>query len=439
MPSISKNAAKVLGGDVDVVRLASRSNAPALPEDYPRDIVMVLDRSAPSDAILSLKAQLREKDGQELVVVGSTPSQVVNLMRTGGNRDAEELFDLIVIDEGSQLDVAQATLAVAALSTGGRVICAGDPLQMAPIHPVEAPSGLEDMVGSVYLFLKNIHRVPETQLTLNYRSNIEIVDCFRHAGYGDRLDANARNLRLRFSPVLRSGCEAWVAPMPWSETLDAILDPAMPVTCVVHSDSMSAQSNEFEAQLVVAAVWRLWSCMLPGLDGEVGHDGVLKPPPAVVPLNPADFWGRRIGIVTPHRAQGGMVVAGLLKLFGPLGHEADQIRKAVDTVERFQGQERDVMIASYAVGDPDTVADEEEFLHSLNRFNVMASRARAKLIVMVTEQLVSHLSDDIKVVRQSRLLKYVVEGHCRIREQLSLPCMRADGTVSERSISLRYP
>ena len=46
------------------------------------------------------------------------------------------------------------------------------------------------------------------------------------------------------------------------------------------------------------------------------------------------------------------------------------------------------MIATFALGDPDAISDEDEFLLSLNRFNVMASRARAKLVVLVSRQVV---------------------------------------------------
>ena len=91
---------------------------------------------------------------------------------------------------------------------------------------------------------------------------------------------------------------------------------------------------------------------------------------------------------------------------------AHWIRGAVDTVERFQGHQRDVIIASFALGDPDQIEDEEEFLMRLNRFNVMASRARAKLVVLVSRQVVDHLAKEVEVLRESRLLKVFAESFC---------------------------
>jgi DNA replication ATP-dependent helicase Dna2 len=109
------------------------------------------------------------------------------------------------------------------------------------------------------------------------------------------------------------------------------------------------------------------------------------------------------------------------------GVDASTIRGAVDTVERFQGQQRDVVLASYAVGDPDTIADEDEFLQSLNRFNVMASRARAKVVVLVSEELIQHLPNDIEVLRASRLLKTFAETRCRRRRTIRLADRRDKG------------
>ena len=83
---------------------------------------------------------------------------------------------------------------------------------------------------------------------------------------------------------------------------------------------------------------------------------------------------------------------------------------APDTVERFQGQEKAVMIASFGLGDVDQIAAEEEFLYSLNRFNVIASRAKAKLIVIMSRRLVDHLPRDRQALEESRLLKHYATG-----------------------------
>jgi hypothetical protein len=58
-----------------------------------------------------------------------------------------------------------------------------------------------------------------------------------------------------------------------------------------------------------------------------------------------------------------------------------------------------------AVGDPDAVAMEEEFLFNLQRFNVTVSRARAKLIVMLDDELWRHLPNEAPILEGANLLK----------------------------------
>lgn len=57
---------------------------------------------------------------------------------------------------------------------------------------------------------------------------------------------------------------------------------------------------------------------------------------------------------------------------------------------------------------------------SLHRFNVMASRARAKLIVLVTQEVVDHLSEDLVTLRASRLLKHYTESFCQNYHDMEL-------------------
>jgi superfamily I DNA and/or RNA helicase len=130
-----------------------------------------------------------------------------------------------------------------------------------------------------------------------------------------------------------------------------------------------------------------------------------------LPRDPKGFWEHADGVVTPHRAQMANIVAHLQTVFSD--HDPRAIWSAVDTVERFQGQQRDVIIASFGLGDPDLIRAEDEFLYSLNRFNVMASRARAKLIVFTTRSLVDHLAEDADVLEESRLLKCFAESFCQ--------------------------
>ena len=104
--------------------------------------------------------------------------------------------------------------------------------------------------------------------------------------------------------------------------------------------------------------------------------------------------------------------------------------ESVDTVERFQGQERMVMIASLGLGDLDQIRGEEEFLYSLNRFNVIASRAQAKFILVASRALIDHIPSDAKVMRQSALIKHFADGFLRDVRRAELPRL---GTVEIRT------
>jgi DNA replication ATP-dependent helicase Dna2 len=55
-------------------------------------------------------------------------------------------------------------------------------------------------------------------------------------------------------------------------------------------------------------------------------------------------------------------------------------------------------------------------LLGLNRFNVMASRAKAKLIVLVSREMVDHLGGELDVLRGSRLPKVYSESFNRAEE-----------------------
>lgn len=404
----------------EAYRIRSSSRIPPDVDDSLHDIDTVLETRAPSERIIELRSRLNDNLGSTLV--GATPHQIHNLLIINGGRAQREFFDVILIDEASQIDVSNSILPLCSLANGGSVILAGDPKQLPPIHKAEPPRGLENLVGSIYKFYNEYYNIESVMLNVNYRSNKILVDFSLSAGYEHDLSSFSPDLRLRFiNPVTENMPPNWPNELYWTKEWSEVLDPEKPAVCFLYSEGRSSQWNQFEADAVASMVFLLRD----RLSNQIGNErdpktGTLKQSIIIEPYSDSDFWDRGIGIVTPHRAQQGLIVSRLQRIFEDTGINPTKIRDAVDTVERFQGQERDIIIASFAMGDPDAIRDEDEFLLSLNRFNVMASRARAKLIVLISQQVVDHLSDDLNTLRDSSLLKNYVESFCRNNREMTL-------------------
>ena len=362
----------------------------------------------------------------KIVLVAGTPQQLHNLAIATRNKTKKETpsqtqkrwFDLILIDEASQLGVAESTLIVSKGATNTAFILAGDDKQLPPIQPATPPEGLEHVVGSVYNYVRHYHNVTPLPLQVNYRSCKTLVDFTKHAGYDPGLSAFHPKLQLSILPPgLPSERPAtWPNELYWTQDWLTLLNPDHPAVCFVYDDDVAGQSNAFEADAVAALIWVLYGRLDHQLAGEyLGED---ERPLSGHTHDEKHFWERAVGVVTPHRAQMSNIVSRLQTIFPT--HSPTAIWSAVDTVERFQGQQRDIILASFGLGDADLIRSEDEFLYSLNRFNVMASRARAKLIVFVTRSLVDHLADDSDVLEESRLLKNYAESFCQSPTAITL-------------------
>jgi DNA replication ATP-dependent helicase/nuclease Dna2 len=408
--------AMVPGSDVIVRRL--RSAYRTLEADV--DPLLDLKVEPGGEQVNDLRDRL--EDGEGVTVVGAVPQQVHNLLKHSGGPDLAALFDLIVIDEASQMDVGHAILALCALAEGGALVVAGDHLQLAPIHQAEPPVGLEAMVGSVFQFFVTMHGLDKHMLTVNYRSNAAIVTFSLQAGYESTLTAHSPGLAMHLLDPLPTGVTpppGWPGGLHWTPEWSVLLEPATPVCCFIYPEGRASQWNLFEADAVAALLWLLHGRLANRPKGEQDPTGAPLPPGGAS-YTPAEFFAHAVGVVTPHRAQQGLVVQRLQQVFPGTLVAPTALRDAVDTVERFQGQQRDLIVASFALGDPDVIRDEDEFLLQLNRFNVMASRARAKLIVLVSEEVARHLSADLDTLRGSGLLKAFVASYCRSPRPMTL-------------------
>jgi superfamily I DNA and/or RNA helicase len=101
-----------------------------------------------------------------------------------------------------------------------------------------------------------------------------------------------------------------------------------------------------------------------------------------------------LGIVVPHRAQKALLQSRLPHLAG-----------AVDTVERFQGGERDLIIVSATVSDLAYAQSESDFLLEPRRLTVAVSRPKRKLIVLASQALFTLLPVDLDDYERGALWK----------------------------------
>lgn len=337
-----------------------------------------------------------------------------------------QVFDVVIIDESSQVQVTTAISPLATLKENFRLIIAGDHLQMPPIMSLEPPVGSEYLVGSIqkYLLTRSFGGLVKTcPLEENYRSAEDIVAYARMIGYRATLQASNPLTSLHFLSPIPSPSSGFPTSLPWSTLWPDALDPTKKVLTLLHDDDLSSQSNAFEAKIVAAMAWCLRNIVSAKLDGR-GTSTHTTP-------TPQEFWGECLGIVTPHRAQRALVVRELKAIFPADPH--DLIDMAVDTVEKFQGGQRHTIIVTFGVGDADVIMGEEAFLMQLERTNVAISRAMAKCLVIMPMTLAGHVPQDKKALETAHAIKDYVEEFCNVEISGSI-----GSGVGSKLAKLRY-
>ncbi len=308
------------------------------------------------------------------VVLGGTPGGIYTLMNRVGKRDGElpwgdGPFDLLVIDEASQMSLPEALLASAFLRRGGQVVVVGDHRQMPPIlaHPWPSERRRAAITHhpdrSIFAALVDLG-CPTVRLDESFRL---------HQTQARFL---AEHIYQRDAIAFHSQRQATLPPLPASVSdpfVVAALRPEYPIVVIEHNETGSQQVNLTEVELIAPIAAACHTALR--LDGRDG-----------------------LGIVVPHNAQKAALRARLPQLA-----EAG----AIDTVERFQGGERDVIIVSATASDPSYILAEAEFLLNLNRLNVAFSRPRKKLIVVASAALFRFLCTDLALFEHALLWKYL--------------------------------
>ncbi len=293
-------------------------------------------------------------------------------------------FDVAIIDEAGQLTVPAI---LGALRFARRFILVGDEKQLPPLvlSKEAAINGLSD---SLFSFLKRLDddyrkNHPETisasvPLCTQYRMNKWISNFSSTVFYDKQLLAHesVANQKLAFVPVQRSGTSAAV---------NRASDPHFPLVfldvCDPSANTESKISNA-EAQVVREVTAYL---LAQGIE-------------------PKD-----IGVIAPYRAQVANIRRHLFSNDAASGWQALPAASpmSVDTVDRFQGGERMVIIMSFATTN-EPQGERRDFLTNPNRLNVALTRAQRKLILVGCVPALENLPIFSRLITYCRSMKTVI-------------------------------
>jgi DNA replication ATP-dependent helicase Dna2 len=293
-------------------------------------------------------------------VVGATPFAT----RTGRLRGVE--FDTVICDEASQVTLP---LALMGMLVARRYIFIGDHRQLPPVQVGMAPEDRQRL--SVFGAL--VDRGYDTMLTATYRLNDALAQWPSDQFYDGLLHpANEgvarRRLALTHTP----------------ERLASILDPDEPLVFVDARHRNSTTRSQREAGAVTDMVVELLACGVP--PGE-------------------------IGVIAPYRAQGRLIRSVLRE---SIHDPATRGAIVVDTVERMQGQERDVIIVSLTTSNLAFAARVADFFFQPERLNVAITRPRVKLILVGSRHLLETTPTNLEAQIALEQFRALLD-HCTYR------------------------
>jgi DNA replication ATP-dependent helicase Dna2 len=297
------------------------------------------------------------------VIVGTSVARAPGLDEKGVH------FDVVIFDEAGQLTLPQVLCGAIAAP---KAIFFGDHKQLPPIIQGDHPKEGWNLARSAFEILVDRHRAEP--LTISYRLNAELARFPSQAFYGGLLKPSEQSagyrLRVQFPPT---------------HLLFGLLDPDHPLVWGnVEHRSRGTRCDE-EAEIAAACIY-------------AALEAGLQP--------------KELAVISPFRAQN-QAIRNRLRTYASKGfYKVEDV--LVDTVERIQGQTREMVIVSLAVSDPAVLEQQAQFIFCPNRLNVSITRATAKCIVLGSPMLLGPPSRDEAVLEGAQMLQQLVSFAHRV-------------------------
>lgn len=285
-------------------------------------------------------------------VIGATPF-TLQTQRLAGVE-----FDVVLFDEASQITLP---LAIMGMLAGSKYVFIGDENQL---QPVTVSFSSEVAQTSIFNYLSG--QGNETMLDVTYRLNDVLTDWPSRTFYQNELKASDSSAGRRL--ILSAESTRW----------DRVLAPEKPAVFVDLCQQNTTVRSRVEAEVVLDLILSLLM---------------------------RDISPEEIGVVVSYRAQSRLIRSLIRR---NLMDEEITKKLVVDTVERMQGQEREIIIVSFATASASFAAQVAEFLFQPQRLNVAVTRPRTKLILVGSSNMLNADLHDENQTERMEILRNLI-------------------------------
>ena len=250
-----------------------------------------------------------------------------------------KIYDVAIMDEASQMIIPNS---IGVISLASSFILVGDHFQQPPV--IQNPRA-KDLSKTLFQILFENEKLPlnnKVMLDTQHRMDPIIGNFISKTFYNNKLKNNDN---LKFERIYKDSEKP--------STMSKICDPDDIITLVHtenHNHVVTGKSVEEDAEVILDLVEFL-----------LGKG-----------ISP-----KSIGVISPYRAQVALIRRKIEK-FTSRADLGFLSKEMVDTIDRFQGDERDVIIFSMCLSD----SINSDLLKDKRKINVALSRAKKKLIVV---------------------------------------------------------
>lgn len=352
-------------------------------------------------------------------IIGCTTSQLIKLQQTGGNGNAptDLKVDFLLLDEASMMMLPDFLPLAARVKDEGHLVVVGDDLQLGPISQNDwtreiRPSLVEHKPwNSVFHYLRRManpkkvenngfqcyydskrtqenSHVAWSALETTFRLTVGATKLIKPAY--ERADVDLKPFSNEQTGTFELiQCDKFVSPLKLfcfkecSKGTKLCDNSGNHVSLVTYENHEAATENKHESEIIK----------------ELLKHGLI--PASAKGAKKKDIK-QSVAIVTPYHDQINLLRKALGDLF-----EAGKIPDwlLIDTVNKLQGDERDVVIFSACASGTENLMTHGGFVMELQRTNVAFSRAKKQLIVIGSQSLLDYIPSGFQEYQAALLWK----------------------------------